>query len=72
MAIETIDPILCNGCGICVRSCPMDVIRVDKTIKKAQIRYAEDCMLCGQCLECPEKAIYLKPGFPGNTLLGWG
>ena len=29
-------------------------------------------MLCGQCLECPEKAIYLKPGWLKPTLLGWG
>jgi len=72
MPIESIDPVMCNGCGICVRNCPMDVIRMDRTIRKAQILYPEDCMLCGQCLECPEKAIYLRPGFLQPTLLGWG
>jgi NAD-dependent dihydropyrimidine dehydrogenase PreA subunit len=72
MAIETIDPALCNGCGICVRNCPMDVIRMNREIRKAEIRYQRDCMLCGQCLECPERAVYLKPGWPGPVLLGWG
>ena len=72
MAIEAIDPALCNGCGICVRNCPMDVIRMDREAQKARIRYHEDCMLCGQCLECPEKAIYLEPGLAHAILLGWG
>jgi ferredoxin len=72
MAIESIDPYLCRGCGTCVRGCPMDVIRMDKAARKAQIRYPEDCMLCGQCLDCPEKAVVLKPGWLKPTLLGWG
>jgi NAD-dependent dihydropyrimidine dehydrogenase PreA subunit len=72
MAIEAIDELLCNGCGTCVRNCPMDVIRMDKASRKAQIRYKEDCMLCGQCLECPEKAIHLARGFVRPVLLGWG
>jgi NAD-dependent dihydropyrimidine dehydrogenase PreA subunit len=72
VAIEVIDPALCNGCGICVRNCPMDVIRMNREHRKAEIRYQADCMLCGQCLECPEKAIYLKPGWPKPYLLGWG
>jgi NAD-dependent dihydropyrimidine dehydrogenase PreA subunit len=72
VAIEVIDPALCNGCGICVRNCPMDVIRMNRETGKAEIRYQNDCMLCGQCLECPEKAIYLRPGWPGSVLLGWG
>ena len=28
MAIERIDPELCNGCGICVNVCSSDVIRM--------------------------------------------
>ena len=37
MSIERIDPELCNGCGICVDSCSMDVIRMEQEKKKAVI-----------------------------------
>lgn len=61
MPIERIDGNLCNGCGICVNSCCMDVIRMNDN-KKAIISYPEDCMLCGICeVDCPQKAIYVSP-----------
>ena len=71
MPIESIDSALCTGCSFCVRSCPMDVIRMDTAAHKACIRYVEDCMLCGICLEeCPKKAIHLVPNPP--VTMGWG
>lgn len=32
MSIEKIDLELCNGCGICVSGCPMDVLRLDTRV----------------------------------------
>ena len=62
MTIERIDPDLCNGCGICINVCSMDVIRMDDDSKKAVIKYPEECMCCAFCeYECPEKAIYVSP-----------
>jgi ferredoxin len=72
MAIAAIDEALCTGCGICVKHCPVDVLRLDRTAKKARIAYREDCMLCGQCMDCPEDAIRLEPGLARQILLGWG
>ena len=73
MAIERIDTGLCSGCGICVNSCPADVIRMDRDSKKAVIRYPEDCVLCLACTyDCPEKAIYVSPEKKVLPTLSWG
>lgn len=73
MSIERIDLELCTGCGICVNSCPMDVIRMDEKIKKAVIKYPEDCMLCDFCeIDCPENAIYVSPEKSAPLLVAWG
>ncbi len=73
MSIERIDSELCTGCGICVNSCPVDVIRMDKESKKAVIQYPEDCMLCGWCvLDCPENAIYVSPVKSSPLMVSWG
>ena len=73
MAIEKIDSELCNGCGICVKSCPMDVFRLDEEKKVAIIKYAEDCMLCGWCLvDCPEEAVTVTPEKNSQLIVSWG
>jgi NAD-dependent dihydropyrimidine dehydrogenase PreA subunit len=73
MAIEKIDPELCTGCGICVDSCPMDVIRMDKETQKATIQYPEDCMLCGWCIvECQKSAVHVSPQKNSPLMVSWG
>jgi NAD-dependent dihydropyrimidine dehydrogenase PreA subunit len=73
MSIERIDVDLCTGCGICVDSCPMDVIRMDEKGEKAVIKYPEDCMLCLYCeFDCPANAIYVSPELMVRPILSWG
>jgi NAD-dependent dihydropyrimidine dehydrogenase PreA subunit len=58
MAIESIDSELCIGCGSCVNTCPLDVIRMDDPGKCAIIKYPDDCVSCGYCEpDCPVNAI---------------
>ena len=73
MPIEGIDPDLCNGCGICVDSCPMDVIRINEENDKAIVKYRSDCMACNFCeLDCPAKAITISLERVRPLTLPWG
>jgi NAD-dependent dihydropyrimidine dehydrogenase PreA subunit len=61
MTIKYIDRDLCDGCGICVESCPTDVIRLNGDTK-AVIAYPDDCQTCYLCEEdCPQEAIAVSP-----------
>lgn len=63
----------CNGCGICDRHCPLDILRVDKSNGKAFVHYPDECWHCGACrIDCPTKAITIE--FPEEMLspeLSW-
>ncbi len=47
----------CNGCGACIKRCPMD-IDVMSFIKRGQKVMSTECILCDECrLFCPTGAI---------------
>ena len=72
MGIRHIDWKICNGCGICVRDCPMDVLRTDEKTKKAFIQYLRDCQSCFLCQkECPVEAIHCYPSFERRIPQAW-
>lgn len=56
--IPEVDVMKCNGCGICVRACPADLIGLYN--KKAVILrdLCEECNICA--FTCPEVAIYTE------------
>ncbi len=72
MGIKTIDEDLCNGCAVCIDSCPMDVIRFDKKKEKAYPAYPGDCTTCYLCeMDCAVEAIYVSPEATRPIVLPW-
>ena len=57
--IVVIDAAKCDGCGVCVDSCPTDVLRMEAA--KAVVVYPADCHVCFLCHnDCPQKAITVE------------
>jgi len=64
----TVNIYLCNGCGDCARSCPVDKMppNPEKTILKVingivNVLRPELCDGCGLCVEsCPKSAISIR------------
>jgi len=51
-----VDTDLCEGCGVCLTSCPYGGVEIIDDIAV----FTEDCNLCGACIEsCPVDAITL-------------
>jgi len=54
----TIDLNKCNGDGICVDTCPVNVYELDEKAGKAKVINLDECIECLACQEnCPEEAI---------------
>jgi NAD-dependent dihydropyrimidine dehydrogenase PreA subunit len=71
MSIKSING--CIGCGTCVATCPTDVIRLNPTTKKAEIKYPEDCQICHLCgMYCPVDAITISPEKSIPVVVSWG
>ena len=62
MSIKRIDMDKCVGCGTCVDSCIMDVLRFDEEKKRPVIAYPKECYCCYNCaMDCPVDAIFVDP-----------
>jgi len=71
MSIKRIDG--CIGCGICVETCPTDVIRLNPKTHKAEIKYPADCQICHLCrMYCPVDAITISPEKSIPVIVSWG
>ena len=54
-----VDKKKCNGDGVCVQACPVNVFEI-KGGKSVPVR-AKDCIGCRACeTQCPQKAITIK------------
>ena len=72
MAIESIDTDKCIGCGQCVLTCPMDVLRMDEKTGKSKVVYPEDCQICCWCREyCPTDALVITPYKYYERMTSW-
>lgn len=57
------DKAKCLDCGLCDRSCPMD-IRLTEYVKKDRRVVSSECILCLNCVSaCPRGALEVTAGF---------
>jgi ferredoxin/flavodoxin len=55
----------CDGCGICIKKCPLDNITAGKDKRPV---WGRNCMLCATCeLKCPKDAIRSPYDWAMNT-----
>jgi NAD-dependent dihydropyrimidine dehydrogenase PreA subunit len=60
----TIDHAVCTSCLLCVRACPVDVIRADATGRPVAV-YPDDCHVCFLCEDdCPVHCLVVDPRVP--------
>lgn len=63
----TIDKEVCKGCGLCVASCPKQVLELDmnslnaKGYNPASVHDIDNCIACAMCaVICPDSAIKVE------------
>jgi NAD-dependent dihydropyrimidine dehydrogenase PreA subunit len=72
MAIEKISD-ECIGCGQCVLTCPVDVLRLNEKTNKTEIRFVEECQACYLCQQyCPVEAITITSTKVIPAITAWG
>jgi len=55
-----VNPKACTSCGVCVETCPTDVLRLDAA-QKAYMAYQKDCQGCFICQwDCAYEAIRVR------------
>ncbi len=56
----TQDMELCNGCGMCVQVCPVNVYQLDNTRRKADLIHPRHCVNCNACVHrCPTHCLHI-------------
>ena len=59
----------CITCGLCMRSCPSQAIRVDRKAGTWTIERF-DCVQCGFCVAtCPKKCLFMEKGYTEPDIL---
>ncbi len=60
MPLVEVNAQACTGCGVCVETCPTDVLRLDGR-RKAVTAYPADCQGCFVCQwDCAYGAIRVR------------
>ena len=55
-----VNKIACTGCGVCVDTCPPDVLRLDQ-VNKAFVANPDDCQGCFVCQwDCKFEALRVR------------
>lgn len=65
--VVALDPSLCGLCGICVKRCPCDSIKIDKGARTWSINHYS-CVQCGSCVrDCTKNCLFMLPQAPLAT-----